>query len=100
MTIAVASECVMAAVLIHKGSAESRDSDDLMQAALKRIEDKLGTEPTVRQEALRQDADLHVFPASFEGWYLKDAPRRSRRPTSTPRTRRSRRPGTSGSSAR
>ena len=62
----------MASVLIHKGSAESRDSDDLIQMALKRIEDQLGTEPTVRSEALRQEKDLHVFPDSFEGWYLKD----------------------------
>ena len=63
---------VMAAVLIHKGSAESRDSDDLIQMALKRIEDKLGTEPTVREDPLNQDDTLHVFPDSFEGWMLRD----------------------------
>lgn len=63
---------VMAAVLIHKGSAESRDSDDGIQAALKRIEDKLGTEPTMREEPLRQGKDLHVVPDDFEGWALKD----------------------------
>ncbi len=63
---------VMAAVLIHKGSAESRDSDDGIQAALKRIEDKLGTEPTGREEPLRQGKDLHVVPDDFEGWALKD----------------------------
>ena len=63
---------VMAAVLIHKGSAESRDSDDLIQMSLKRIEDKLGTEPTVREDALNQDDTLHVFPDSFEGWMLRD----------------------------
>ena len=63
---------VMAAVLVHKGSAESRDSDDLIQASLKRIEDQLGTEPTLRTDPLRQDGTLHVFPDSFEGWYLKD----------------------------
>jgi hypothetical protein len=34
---------VMSALLIHKGSAESRDSDDRMEEALKRIEEKLGT---------------------------------------------------------
>jgi hypothetical protein len=34
---------VMSALLIHKGSAESRDSDDRMEEALKRIESKLGT---------------------------------------------------------
>jgi hypothetical protein len=63
---------VMAAVLIHKGSAESRDSDDAIQSALKRIEDKLGTEPTLRDEALRKGDDLHVVPDGFEGWALKD----------------------------
>ncbi|HEX2196181.1 MAG TPA: DUF2188 domain-containing protein [Actinomycetota bacterium] len=63
---------VMAAVLIHKGSAESRDSDDGIQAALKRIEDKLGTEPTMREEPLRTGKDLHVVPDDFEGWALKD----------------------------
>ena len=63
---------VMASVLIHRGSAESRDSDDLIQASLKRIEDKLGTEPTLRDEALRQGKDLHVVPDTFQGWTLKD----------------------------
>lgn len=63
---------VMAAVLIHKGSAESRDSDDLIQASLKRIEDRLETEPTLRTEPMRQGEDLHVLPDSFEGWMLKD----------------------------
>ena len=63
---------VMASVLIHKGSAESRDSDDGIQAALKRIEDKLGTEPTLRDEPLRNGKDLHVVPDDFEGWALKD----------------------------
>jgi hypothetical protein len=43
-----------------------------MQAALKRIEDKLGTEPTLRDEPLRQGRDVHVVPDSFEGWALKD----------------------------
>jgi hypothetical protein len=35
---------VMSALLVHKGSAESKDSDDRMEDALKRIEEKLGTE--------------------------------------------------------
>jgi hypothetical protein len=34
---------VLSAILIHEGSAESRDSDDRMEEALKRIEEKLGT---------------------------------------------------------
>lgn len=63
---------IMASVLIHKGSAESRDSGDAIQAALKRIEDKLGTEPTLRDDPLRDGKDLHVIPDDFEGWALKD----------------------------
>ncbi len=63
---------VMSAVLIHKGSAESRDSDDGIQAALKRIEDKLGTGPTIRDEPLRKGETLHVVPDDFEGWALTD----------------------------
>ena len=62
---------VMAAVLIHKGSAESKDSDDRIEAALKRIEDKLGTEPT-GDEPLRRGHDLHVVPDVAQGWALKD----------------------------
>lgn len=34
---------VLTAFLIHKGSAESKDSNDRMEAALKRIENKLET---------------------------------------------------------
>ena len=34
---------VLAAMYLHRGSAESRDSDDRMEEALKRIEAKLGT---------------------------------------------------------
>ena len=63
---------VMAAVLIHKGSAESRDSDDAIQAALKRIEDRLGTSLIVRDEPIRKGSDLHVVPDDFEGWALID----------------------------
>jgi hypothetical protein len=63
---------IMAAVLIHKGSAESRDSDDAILAALKRIEDKLETSPTARREPLRQGRNLHVVPSDFQGWALTD----------------------------
>ena len=62
---------VMAAILIHKGSAESRDSDDRIAAALKRIEDQLGTEPTLRTDATRQSEDLHVVPDEAQGWSLR-----------------------------
>ena len=33
---------VLASLLIHRGSAESKDSDDRMEESLKRIEEKLG----------------------------------------------------------
>jgi hypothetical protein len=62
---------VMAAVLIHKGSAESKDSDDRIEGALRRIEDQLGTNPTLRDpHEFRQGKDLHVVPDGFEGWAL------------------------------
>ncbi len=60
---------IMAAILIHKGSAESKDSDDRMQAALQRIEKKLATEPTAHEGA--QDKDLHVLPDEAQGWQLR-----------------------------
>jgi hypothetical protein len=34
---------VMSALLIHRGSAESKDSDEKIQHALERIEERLGT---------------------------------------------------------
>jgi hypothetical protein len=37
---------VLAALFIHKGSAESKDGDDEIQASLRRIEDRLGTLPS------------------------------------------------------
>jgi hypothetical protein len=36
---------VLAALYIHKGSSESKDSDDRMEASLQRIEQHLGTLP-------------------------------------------------------
>ena len=36
---------VLAAIYIHKGSAESRDSSDKIEASLRRIEENLGTLP-------------------------------------------------------
>lgn len=49
---------VLAAMLIHRGSAESRDSDDRMEQALQRIEDALGTEPGPRAALERKKQDL------------------------------------------
>ena len=36
---------VLAALFVHKGSAESKDSDDRVEASLRRIEQHLGTLP-------------------------------------------------------
>jgi hypothetical protein len=53
---------VLAALYIHKGSAESKDSDEKMEASLRRIEDHLGTLP---DEAARE---------GDEAWRLPDRP--------------------------
>jgi hypothetical protein len=41
---------VLAALYVHKGSAESKDSDDRMEASLRRIEQRLGTLPKDSEE--------------------------------------------------
>jgi hypothetical protein len=53
---------VLAALFIHKGSAESKDSDEKMEASLRRIEEHLGTLPGEAP----QDGQ--------EGWKLPDTP--------------------------
>ena len=64
---------IMSAILIHKGSAESKDSDDRIEGALKRIEDQLGTNLNRRDaQPLRQGRDVHAVPNGFEGWALID----------------------------
>ena len=64
---------IMSAILIHKGSAESKDSDDRIEGALKRIEDQLGTNLNRRDaKPLRKGSDVHAVPNGFEGWALID----------------------------
>jgi hypothetical protein len=53
---------VLAALYIHKGSAESKDGDERLEAALRRIEDHLGTLP--------EDAPSK----KSESWKLPDTP--------------------------
>ena len=53
---------VLAALYIHKGSAESKDSDEKVEAALRRIEERLGTLPP--------DAPTR----KEESWKLPDTP--------------------------
>jgi hypothetical protein len=52
---------VLAAVFIHKGSAESKDTEDKIEASLRRIEEQIGTLPP--------DA-----PAGDDCWKLPDTP--------------------------
>jgi hypothetical protein len=51
----------LAGLYIHKGSAESKDSEEKLEAALRRIEEKLGSLP--------KDA-----PKGDEAWKLPEAP--------------------------
>jgi hypothetical protein len=53
---------VLAALFIHKGSAESKDSDEKVEASLRRIEERLGTLPS-------DPSDEGV-----EDWQLPDTP--------------------------
>jgi hypothetical protein len=55
----------LAALYIHKGSAESKDSDEKVEASLRRIEQHLGTLPG--------DAPR----ANGERWQLPDTPLKS-----------------------
>jgi hypothetical protein len=55
---------VLAALYIHKGSAESKDGDEKLEAALRRIEEHLGTLP--------DDAPS----TKLESWKLPDTPMR------------------------
>lgn len=52
----------LAALYIHKGSAESKDSDEKMEASLRRIEEKLGTLPDSAPKS------------KGESWKLPDTP--------------------------
>jgi hypothetical protein len=52
----------LSALFIHKGSAESKDSDEKVEASLRRIEERLGTLPR----------DTPRAPA--ESWRLPDTP--------------------------
>jgi len=64
---------IMSTILIHKGSAESKDGTDRIEGALKRIEDQLGTNLNRRDpQPLRQGNDVHAVPDEFQGWALVD----------------------------
>lgn len=48
---------VLAALFVHRGSAESKDSDDRMEASLRRIEEHLGTLVDTAPGEVLPDAD-------------------------------------------
>jgi hypothetical protein len=52
---------VLAALYVHKGSAESKDGDEKLEAAIRRIEQKVDSLPK-------------KAPKGEEGWKLPDAP--------------------------
>ena len=52
---------VLAALYIHKGSAESKDSDEKVEASLRRIEEHLGTLPV---DAPNRDGESWQLPAT------------------------------------
>jgi hypothetical protein len=54
---------VLAALYIHKGSAESKDSEEKIEASLRRIEEQLGTLPDTAPTK------------KSESWKLPDTPR-------------------------
>ena len=56
----------LAALYIHKGSSESKDSEEKIEASLKRIEQKLGTLPS---DTPRKGTDWHLPETPLE---LKD----------------------------
>ena len=57
----------LAALFVHKGSGESKDGDEKLEAALRRIEEKLGTLPD------------NAPNGKAEAWKLPDSPELSSR---------------------
>jgi len=56
----------LAALYIHKGSAESKDSEEKMEASLRRIEEKLGTLPPDAPQADGEQWQLPETPLQVE----------------------------------
>lgn len=49
---------VLAALYVHRGSAESKDSDEKMEASLRRIEERLGTLPDAARGGGDESSEL------------------------------------------
>ena len=57
---------VLAALYIHKGSAESKDGDENVEASLRRIEEHLGTLPPTAPSAEGENWQLPETPLEAE----------------------------------
>ena len=58
---------VLAALFIHKGSAESKDGEEKVEASLRRIEQRLGTLPDDTARSTEQSWQLPETPIKEEG---------------------------------
>jgi hypothetical protein len=58
---------VLAALYIHKGSAESKDGEEKIEASLRRIEDKLGTTPSDAPTSKAESWKLPETPLKVSG---------------------------------
>jgi hypothetical protein len=56
----------LAALYIHKGSAESKDSDEKMEASLRRIEEHLGTLPSDAPHQAEEEWKLPETPLRLQ----------------------------------
>lgn len=57
---------VLAALYIHKGSAESKDSDENMAASLRRLEEHFGTLPARAPDGPGEQAELPETPLEIQ----------------------------------
>jgi len=67
----------LAALFIHKGSAESKDGEEKLEAALRRIEEHLGTLPPSAPTELGESWKLPETPLQEQDAALRSADRRS-----------------------
>jgi hypothetical protein len=64
---------VLAALYIHKGSAESKDSEEKIEASLRRIEEQLGTLPATAPEKDGEQWKLPETPLEVQDVALRKA---------------------------
>jgi hypothetical protein len=72
---------VMAALFIHKGSAESKDGEEKLAASLRRIETHLGTLPANAPDDVGKEWDLPDTPLEMQDRARRTAQKHSPQPT-------------------